>query len=138
MPKTKHVKTPENVERLKELVMAGASYAMMAQSLGIAESTLYNKYQKDINAFRVLQNARVGNSLFKNATENMNVRAQELWMRWYAGMQDKTAVDVTTNGESMNMNDQAKLILSVMTSEQLEAVKKQLELAPADYTDVSE
>lgn len=67
--------------------MNGATDKEVADNLKIAESTLYeykNKYPEFSEASartKLISDARVQSALYKNATENMDFKAQKYWLQ---------------------------------------------------------
>ena len=98
------------LEEIKFWYMNGDIDEQVADKLGIAASTLYeykNKYPEFSEACALNKeaaNARVQNSLYKNAVENMDFKAQKYWLQNRMPDVWKDKQEITVTDSEMNVN----------------------------------
>ena len=99
------------LEEVKFWYMNGAIDEEVADNLKIAVSTLY-EYKKQFPEFseacaltKEVSNARVQNSLYKNAVENMDFKAQKYWLqnRMPDKWKDKQEISITDSDLNVNI-----------------------------------
>jgi hypothetical protein len=75
--------------------MVGATHEEIAAVLGISEPTLRKYYREELDASPMEANAKVAQSLFRQATnpDKPNVVAAIFWMKARAGWRDSDASD---------------------------------------------
>lgn len=91
----------EPTEEQRKTVEAFAGYGIpevdIANVLGIDPKTLRKHYRKELDTAFVHANARVAQSLFKQATEERNVAAAIFWLKVRAGWNEKLLIDNRVN-----------------------------------------
>ena len=91
----------EVLAKIEQLAASGLYRMQIADALGWGSSTLYDKIKKYPEISVAIKRgaasaiAEVTNSLFVNATQNMNTTAQIFYLKCRAGWNDKAAEEVT-------------------------------------------
>jgi predicted transcriptional regulator len=105
-----HIPTIESRAQVKALSSFGIRITDIAQYIGINQRTLTKHYAEELASGRVQANAKVAQSLFRNAVEENNVAAQIFWLKSRAGWSEKVRVqDVTSPPVELARIDYSKL-----------------------------
>lgn len=88
-----HVPTEEQRKTVEAFAGYGIPEVDIANVIGIDPKTLRKHYRKELDTAFVHANARVAQSLFKQATEDKNVAAAIFWLKARAGWSEKFIVD---------------------------------------------
>ena len=97
----KHEPTAETRTKVNVLASVGTPQDQIALVIGISKNTLIKHYRKELDTAMTMANAQVAQSLYQQAKSG-NTSAAIFWLKCRAGWVDRQAVDVTTNGESVN------------------------------------
>lgn len=88
----------EPTDKTRDLVTSLSGYGVpqldIARIIGIAQVTLLNHYREELDLGMAQANAKVGESLYKQAISG-NTTAAIFWMKARAGWREKQEVEVT-------------------------------------------
>lgn len=110
-----HEPTEAQKAEVRALASMGIPHDQISAYIGIDKKTLYKYYREILDRSKIQANMKMAQCLFQQA-QNGSTPAAIFWLKVQAGWQDKQAVDVTTNGESIN---KPSLDVSKLTDEQL-------------------
>ncbi len=110
--------TDEQRRLVKAMSGFGVPHDDIAVLLDIDPKTLRNHMQAELDRGSIEATAKVGQSLFRMATEGNNVAAAIFWMKARAGWREKHEVKVTTDDD-----------LTLLTDEELDQRSDELERA---------
>ena len=110
--------TDEQRRLVKAMSGFGVPHDDIAVLLDIDPKTLRKHMQAELDRGSIEATAKVGQSLFRMATEGNNVAAAIFWMKARAGWREKHEVKVTTDDD-----------LSLLTDEELDQRSDELERA---------
>ena len=110
-----HEPTEAQKAEVRALASMGIPHDQISAYIGIDKKTLYKYYREILDRAKIQANMKMAQCLFQQA-QNGSTPAAIFWLKVQAGWQDKQAVDVTTNGESIN---KPSLDVSKLSDEQL-------------------
>ena len=96
-----HNPTEAQKAEVRALASMGIPHDQIATYVGIDKKTLYKYYREILDKAKIQANMKMAQCLFQQA-QNGSTPAAIFWLKVQAGWQDRQAVDVTTNGESVN------------------------------------
>ena len=98
---TPHEPNNETRKKVISYYAVGVPQGDIAAVLGIDPKTLRKYYRKELDESLVKANAAVGGALFEKA-KGGDTSAIIWWEKTRAGKSDKSAVDLTSNGQTIN------------------------------------
>ena len=110
-----HEPTEAQKAEVRALASMGIPHDQISAYIGIDKKTLYKYYREILDRSKIQANMKMAQCLFQQA-QNGSTPAAIFWLKVQAGWQDRQAVDVTTNGESIN---KPSLDVSKLSDEQL-------------------
>lgn len=91
----RYVPRQEDRKMVRALAAYGVPQDDICKVLGISKPTLHKAFRNELDTAMIEANAKVAQSLFDNATKNMNVVAQIFWMKtrakWVPEREDSDA-----------------------------------------------
>lgn len=96
-----HIPTEAQKAEVRALASMGIPHDQISAYIGIDKKTLYKYYREILDRAKIQANMKMAQCLFQQA-QNGSTPAAIFWLKVQAGWQDRQAVDVTTNGESVN------------------------------------
>lgn len=96
-----HEPTEAQKAEVRALASMGIPHDQISAYIGIDKKTLYKYYREILDRAKIQANMKMAQCLFQQA-QNGSTPAAIFWLKVQAGWQDRQAVDVTTNGESVN------------------------------------
>lgn len=96
-----HEPTEAQKAEVRALASMGIPHDQISAYIGIDKKTLYKYYREILGRAKIQANMKMAQCLFQQA-QNGSTPAAIFWLKVQAGWQDRQAVDVTTNGESVN------------------------------------
>ena len=96
-----HEPTEAQKAEVRALASMGIPHDQISTYIGIDKKTLYKYYREILDRAKIQANMKMAQCLFQQA-QNGSTPAAIFWLKVQAGWQDRQAVDVTTNGESVN------------------------------------
>ena len=96
------------IAKIEQLSASGLYRHQIADAMGWGNSTLYDKMKKYPEILVAIKRgsasaiAEVTNSLFVNATQNMNTTAQIFYLKCRAGWNDKAAEEVVAEKDEID------------------------------------
>lgn len=97
-----HEPTHESRELVKSLSGYGVTQLDICNILDITKPSLHKHYRREIDLGFAQANARVGESLFRQATEGGNVAAAIFWMKARAGWREKQEIIVESTARELS------------------------------------
>jgi hypothetical protein len=90
-----HEPTEVLMGQVEALVAVGTPHEQIAIVLEISTKTLRKHYQRQLDTGKVLANAKVAQTLFKQATKEKNpsIPAAIFWMKTQAGWSEKNLIE---------------------------------------------
>ena len=110
-----HEPTEAQKAEVRALASMGIPHDQISAYIGIDKKTLYKYYREILDRAKIQANMKMAQCLFQQA-QNGSTPAAIFWLKVQAGWQEKQAVDITTNGESIN---KPSLDVSKLSDEQL-------------------
>ena len=110
-----HEPTEAQKAEVRALASMGIPHDQISAYIGIDKKTLYKYYREILDRAKIQANMKMAQCLFQQA-QNGSTPAAIFWLKVQAGWQEKQAIDVTTNGESIN---KPSLDVSKLSDEQL-------------------
>lgn len=110
-----HEPTEAQKAEVRALASMGIPHDQISAYIGIDKKTLYKYYREILDRAKIQANMKMAQCLFQQA-QNGSTPAAIFWLKVQAGWQDRQAVDITTNGESIN---KPSLDVSKLSDEQL-------------------
>lgn len=110
-----HEPTEAQKAEVRALASMGIPHDQISAYIGIDKKTLYKYYREILDRAKIQANMKMAQCLFQQA-QNGSTPAAIFWLKVQAGWQDKQAMDLTTNGESINKQS---LDVSKLSDEQL-------------------
>ena len=110
-----HEPTEAQKAEVRALASMGIPHDQISAYIGIDKKTLYKYYREILDRSKIQANMKMAQCLFQQA-QNGSTPAAIFWLKVQAGWQDKQAMDLTTNGESIN---KPSLDVSKLSDEQL-------------------
>lgn len=98
---TPHEPTEETRKKVESYYAVGVPQADLSKVLGIDVKTLRKHYRKELDESLVKANAAVGGALYSKALSG-DASSIIWWEKTRAGKSDKSAVDVTSNGQTVS------------------------------------
>lgn len=105
MPKPLHQPTEKTRKEVETLSGFGVPQDDIAVLLEISDKTLRKYYPNEIAKGIAKANARVGQTLFQQATSGNNTAATIFWLKARAGWREKHDVDVTIHTDPDALTD---------------------------------
>lgn len=99
-----HKPTDETRRMTETLSGFGVKHEDIALSLGISPKTLRTHYRKELDLGTINANARVAQTLFKQATDPENPKsttAAIFWLKARAGWSERQEIDLTSSDGTM-------------------------------------
>ena len=110
-----HEPTEAQKAEVRALASMGIPHDQISAYIGIDKKTLYKYYREILDRAKIQANMKMAQCLFQQA-QSGSTPAAIFWLKVQAGWQEKQAIDVTTNGESIN---KPSLDVSKLSDEQL-------------------
>ena len=104
-----HEPTEAQKAEVRALASMGIPHDQISAYIGIDKKTLYKYYREILDRAKIQANMKMAQCLFQQA-QNGSTPAAIFWLKVQAGWQDKQAMDITTNGESINKPTTIELI----------------------------
>lgn len=98
-----HQPTDEQRRLVRSLAGFGIPQEDIAREIGISVPTLMKHYEADFYAGQTQANAKVVESLYKNATQNMNATAQVWWTKCRLGWKETMRHEGTNEDGSIGI-----------------------------------
>ena len=113
-----HEPTEAQKAEVRALASMGIPHDQISTYIGIDKKTLYKYYREILDRAKINADMKMAQCLFQQA-QNGSTPAAIFWLKIQAGWQEKQALDLTTNGESINKQS---LDVSKLTDEQLRSL----------------
>lgn len=104
-----HEPTPEQRKLVSALASYGVTQKDICEQVEIDLKTLRKHYRKELNNSMVMANAKVAESLFKMATQKMNVAAAIFWAKTRMGWREVAEIEHSGSfNVTVNVNKKEK------------------------------
>jgi len=103
MPMPMHQPTEAQRRTVKAMSAYGVPIADIAKVIEISPTTLQKHYPREIDLGQIEANAKIGETLFKQATEGGNIAAAIFWAKVRMGWRETVQV-ANPDGTNLNFN----------------------------------